>query len=435
VRWLYGLLTYLLTPFLLGHLFWRSRTNPGYRQRIGERFGFGIPEQSQSSIWVHAASVGEVQAAAALIRQLLERHPDVPLVVTTMTPTGSARVRDLFGDSVLHSYLPYDQPAAVRRFFNRARPQTAIIMETELWPSLYHECGRRSVPLVLASARVSARSVKRYRRMLDLFRETLSHGVFVAAQTEADAARFRELGASDERTHVTGNIKFDFRLSDDVEHQGREFRALHAPDRPVWIAASTHDGEEQAVLDAHRAVLAAHPDALLLWVPRHPERFPSVTAQLERAGMPFVTRSSGAKCSPRTQAFLGDSMGELMMFYAAADVAFVAGSLVPIGGHNLLEPASLGLAALTGPYNFNAVDIAELLAEQGAVEILPGADALAPALAGLLGDAQERARRGEAGLSVVASNRGALKRLMELLSPLLPEPATATERPPPTTSG
>ncbi len=435
MRWLYGLLTYLLTPLLLAHLLWRSRTNPGYRQRIAERFGFGIPVQAQTSIWVHAVSVGEVQAAAALIRQLLERHPDVPLVVTSMTPTGSARVRELFGDSVVHSYLPYDQPAAVRRFLDRARPRIAIIMETELWPSLYHECGRRSVPLVLASARVSATSVQRYRRMLHLFRETLSHGIFIAAQTEADAARFRELGASAERTHVTGNIKFDFRLPDDVEQKGREFRRLHAPDRPVWIAASTHDGEERAVLDAHRAVLDAHPDALLLWVPRHPERFPAVAVMLERAGMPFVTRSSGANCAPQSQVFLGDSMGELTRFYAAADAAFVAGSLVPIGGHNLLEPASLGVAALTGPYNFNAVDIADLLAEQGAVEILSGEDALAPALVRLLGDAKERARRGEAGRQAVASNRGALQRLMSLLAPLLPEPATATERSTPPANG
>jgi 3-deoxy-D-manno-octulosonic-acid transferase len=432
MRWLYGLLTYLLTPLLLAYLYWRSRSNPGYRQRIGERFGFGIPVQSQPSIWVHAASVGEVQAAAELIQRLLDRHPDVPLVVTTMTPTGSARVHDLFGNSVVHSYLPFDQPSAVRRFFDRTRPSIAIIMETELWPSLYHQCSRRSVPLVLASARVSTKSMQRYRRMLHLFRESLSQGVFVAAQTEADADRFRELGASAERTHVIGNIKFDFRLPEGVGQQGREFRRLHAPDRPVWIAASTHDGEEQAVLEAHRAVLAAHPDALMLWVPRHPERFPLVAGQLERAGMPFVTRSSGAYCSPQSQVFLGDSMGELTTFYAAADVAFVAGSLVPIGGHNLLEPAGLGIAALTGPYNFNAIDIADLLSQQGAVEILNDAEALAPALVRLLGDAQERERRGEAGLNAVAANRGALQRLMLLLEPILPEPATASTASTPT---
>ncbi len=420
MRPLYALLTYLLTPLLLVHLYWRSLSSPGYRRRIGERFGFGMPRLSCSSIWVHAVSVGEVQAASALVELLLERHPEVPLVITTMTPTGSARVRDLFGDRVVHSYLPYDQAGAVRRFFDWARPSIAIIMETELWPNLYHECGQRQVPLVLASARVSATSVGRYQRMLKLFKETLSHGIFIAAQTEADAARFRSLGASPERTHVTGNIKFDFALPVDLESRGREFRLLHAPDRPVWIAASTHIEEEQAILVAHRAVLTRNPRALLLWVPRHPERFPGVAAQLERAGMPFVTRSSGARCSEKSQVFLGDSMGELTLFYPAADVAFVAGSLVPIGGHNLLEPASLGVAALTGPHNFNALDIAELLAASGAVEILPDADALAPALIRLLNDPQERARRGAAGRNTVATSRGALQRLMTLLEPLLP---------------
>jgi len=428
VRGLYGLLTYLLTPVLLAYLFWRSRSNPGYRQRIGERFGLGIPLQSQPSIWVHAASVGEVQAAAALVRLLLERYEDVPLVVTTMTPTGSVQVQKLFGDAVAHSYLPFDQPAAVRRFLERARPRLALIMETELWPSLFYECDRRSIPLVLASARVSTKSVQGYRRLPGLFRETLSHGVYVAAQTQADAARFRELGVGKERVHVTGNIKFDFRLPDDVGQRGREFRRLHAPDRPVWIAASTHEGEEQAVLHAHQAVLATHPDALLLWVPRHPERFGVVAEQLERAGMPFVTRSSGAICSTQSQVLLGDSMGELTMFYAAADVAFVAGSLVPIGGHNLLEPAALGVATLTGPHNFNASEIAELLAERGAVEVLTGADALAPAVVRLLADSSEREHRGRAGMDAVVSNRGALLRLMELLDPLLPPPATATLR-------
>ena len=239
MRALYSLLTYLLTPLLLAHLYWRSLSSPGYRKRIGERFGLGMPRLDRPSIWVHAVSVGEVQAAAELVRALLERHPDMPLVLTTMTPTGSARVRDLFGDRVVHSYLPYDQAAAVRRFFGWARPRIAIIMETELWPNLYHNCGERQVPLVLASARVSPTSVSRYRRMLRLFRETLSHGIFIAAQTDADAARFRSLGASPERTHVTGNIKFDFRLPEGAVERGRELRAWHAP-QPACVDRGQH---------------------------------------------------------------------------------------------------------------------------------------------------------------------------------------------------
>ncbi len=423
MRLLYALLTYLATPGLLLHLYWRSLSSPDYRRRIGERFGYGMPRLPRSSIWVHAVSVGEVQAAASLVRALMQRHPDVPLVLTTMTPTGSARVRALFGDQVVHSYLPYDLASAVRRFFDWARPQIVIIMETELWPNLYHECGERDVPLVLASARVSEKSTRRYQRMLSLFRATLAHGIFIAAQTETDARRFSSLGASPQRTHVTGNIKFDFRLPGDVAERGHAIRQEHAPERLVWIAASTHVEEEQAVIDAHRVVLASQPNALLVWVPRHPERFAPVAAELERAGMPFVARSSGETCTTDTQVFLGDTMGELTSFYAAADVAFVAGSLAPIGGHNLLEPASLGIPAITGPHNFNAADIAELLAASGATEIVQDAGELAPAVIRLLADPDERLRRGDAGRATVERSRGALQRLLALLDPLLKDAA------------
>ena len=429
MRFFYVTLTYLLTPFLLLHLYWRSLSSPGYRRRIGERFGRGPQRLPTPGIWVHAVSVGEVQAAAALVRALLERYPELPLVLTTMTPTGSERARALFGDRVVHSYLPYDISSAVRRFFRWARPRLAIIIETELWPNLYHESGRLGVPLVLASARVSEKSVRYYRRLVSLFRETLSHGIVIAAQTEADAERFRSLGASAERTHVTGNIKFDFRLPDEVGEHGRQFRLLQAPARPVWIAASTHAEEEPAVLAAHKAVLAEQPDALLLWVPRHPERFPAVAAQLEKAGLPFVTRSSAAVCTPQTRVFLGDSMGELTMFYAAADLAFVGGSLVPIGGHNLLEPAALGLPAITGPHNFNAADIAGLLAQSGATQVLEAGEQLAPAVLNLLVNPAERTRRGNAGLLAVQRNRGALQRLLALLDPLLREPGGSGRQP------
>jgi 3-deoxy-D-manno-octulosonic-acid transferase len=420
VRFIYAVLTYLLTPFLLLHLYWRSLTSPGYRHRIGERFGrYATPGADRPTIWVHAVSVGEVQAAAALVRALMERYPDRPLVLTTMTPTGSERARALFGDRVVHAYLPYDLARVVRRFFDWARPQLAIIMETELWPNLYHECGRRGVPLVLASARVSPRSVRHYRRLVSLFQETLSHGIVIAAQTEADAARFRSLGASPERTHVTGNIKFDFRLPEDAAVRGRAFRQVHAATRPVWIAASTHADEEQAVLDAHQHVLSSHPQALLIIVPRHPERFVPLADRVARKGFRCVTRSSGQSCDDATQVFLGDSMGELTLFYAASDVAFVAGSLVPIGGHNLLEPAALGIPVLTGPHNFNAADIAALLEASGGAEILAGADALPARVSALLADGEERTRRGIAARQTLEANRGALGRLLALLDPLL----------------
>lgn len=419
LRFAYALITYLLTPVVLGHLWWRSLSNPDYRRRIGERFGYFDRRMDRRSIWIHAVSVGEVQAAAALVSALQSRYPEIPLVVTTMTPTGSQQARDLFGDTVVHSYVPYDLAGAVRRFFDWARPTLVIIMETELWPNLFSECGRRKIPLVLASARVSARSVRRYRRVVGLFRDALSHGIVIAAQTQTDAARFLSLGANPSRIHVTGNIKFDFDLDPNIPSSGSEFRRSHAAGRPVWIAASTHGEEEQIVLAAHQKILAENGNALLLLVPRHPERFQFVASLLDRAGMSFVTRSSGGRCTPETKVFLGDSMGELMSFYAAADVALVGGSLTPIGGHNLLEPAALGLPVLTGPYTFNAADIAELLIDKGSTQVVHNADELADRVTALFADQNDRETRGSGGREVIENNRGTLQRLLELIDPLI----------------
>jgi 3-deoxy-D-manno-octulosonic-acid transferase len=419
LRFIYVIFGYLLIPVLLGHLLWRSRTSPEYRRRIGERFGRSHARLSQPSIWVHAVSVGEIQAAAALVRALLERYPTEPLVLTTVTPTGSQRAQELFGDAVVHSYAPFDLAGAVRRFFEWSRPKLLIVLETELWPNLYHECGRRAVPLVLASARVSPKSVNRYRWMLSLFRQTLSHGIVIAAQSEADAERFLALGADPERTHVTGNIKFDFELPPQVETDGRRFRQDHAPDRPVWIAASTHASEEEIVLAAHRQVLDAFPNALLLMVPRHPERFQTATSLTVKQGFSAVRRSTGDDCTMDTEVFIGDSMGELPVFYAAADIAFVGGSLVQVGGHNLLEPAALGKPVLSGPYTYNAEDIARLLQDAGAARIVTDADELGEAVINLLGDPGECQRIGALGRAVVDSNRGALDRLLTLIAPLV----------------
>lgn len=423
LRLAYVALTYLLVPLLLLHLAWRSLGVPGYRRRIAERFGWGMPRLDRPSIWVHAVSVGEVQAAAPLVRALMQRHPGIPLVLTTMTPTGSERVRALFGDAVVHSYVPYDLAGAVARFFGWARPLLAVIMETELWPNLYHQCGRRRVPLVLASARVSAKSVRHYRRLIPLFRDTLSHGIVIAAQTPRDAERFRTLGASPERTHVTGNIKFDFELPAEVAERGAAFRRLQAPGRPIWVAASTHDGEEALVLQAHAAVLRQHPQALLILVPRHPERFAAVADLVAASGLAHVARSGGRVADASTRVFLGDSMGELTMFYAAAEAAFVGGSLVAIGGHNLLEPVALGVPVITGPHNENAADIAELLVDCGAATTVADAPGLATAICTLLADGALRRRRGEAGMAAIAANRGTLQRLLTLLEPLVPGPS------------
>ncbi|MGH8131499.1 MAG: lipid IV(A) 3-deoxy-D-manno-octulosonic acid transferase [Steroidobacteraceae bacterium] len=414
----YNVLIYLAAPIAFLVELWRALRDPSYRERLGERFGLG-PALSGPTIWIHAVSVGEVQAAEPLVWQLRKRHPRYQLLLTTVTPTGAARAKRLFGDQVQLRYVPFDLPGSVRRFFDCVQPRLAMILETELWPNLYAECGRRGVPLVLASARVSPRSVGRYRRLVPLFRQALSHGIVIAAQTETDAERFRSIGAAPERTHVTGNIKFDFQPPAGIEAQGLRWREQNAPGRPIWVAGSTHEGEEVLVLAAHRRVLERFPDALLLLVPRHPQRFDTVRELLAKRNYRCANRSSGAAISPGTSVMLGDTMGELMMFYAAADVAFVAGSLVPIGGHNLLEPASVGRPVLTGPHNFNSEEIAQLLLDAGAAFIVADTEQLAHAISGLLDTVELRKVMGAAGKGVLDANRGALDRLLKLVDPLL----------------
>ncbi|MBM4218371.1 MAG: 3-deoxy-D-manno-octulosonic acid transferase [Gammaproteobacteria bacterium] len=418
MSWLYNVLIYLAAPFAILVQLWRGLRDPSYRGGLAERFGFG-PAVAGPVIWVHAVSVGEVQAAQPLVGELRRRHPACRVLITTVTPTGAARARLLFGDAVLLRYVPFDLPGSVRRFFDRVQPRLAMILETELWPNLYGECGRRSVPLVLASARVSPRSIGKYRRLMSLFRRTLSRGIIIAAQSEADAERFRSIGAALEHTHVTGNIKFDFQPPAGIEERGRHWRAQNLAGRPVWVAGSTHEGEEAIVLDAHRQVLARFPDALLILVPRHPQRFEPVRDLLAKRRETAALRSRGDAVRPETCVLLGDTMGELMMFYAASDVAFVAGSLVPIGGHNLLEPASVGRPVLTGPHNFNGEEIAQLLVHAGAARIVANTRQLAQAVVALLGDAQRRKLMGAAGRAVLDANRGALGCLLTLIDPLL----------------
>jgi 3-deoxy-D-manno-octulosonic-acid transferase len=423
VRFLYILAVYLAAPIISLVMLWRGFWDRSYWANFRERFGFG-ERLEPSGIWIHAVSVGEVQASSALVTTLRERYPTIPVVVTTLTPTGAARARTLFKDLAQVRYIPFDLPGSVRRFFNRVQPRLAVIFETELWPNLYHACGRRRIPLVLASARISPRSVSRYLRLGSLFRDTLSRGVVVAAQGDGDADRFKSLGADPDRTHVTGNIKFDFSVPLDIDERGRRLRAFHAASRPVWVAGSTHGGEEDIVLEAHRIVRGVHPRALLVLVPRHPPRFDEVAHGLQRAGIRFVRRSQrvGDKASSAAayaDVLLVDTLGELLDFYAAGDVAFVGGSLVPIGGHNLLEPAALGLPILTGPYTSNSVDIAKLLIERGAAAVVNDADELGHAVSALLADPDERARIGERGRDCVDSNRGALGKLLGLIEPLL----------------
>ena len=419
LRFLYLLALYAAVPVICSVYLWRGLRDRSYWRAFSERFGFGA-QRPPRGLWLHAVSVGEVQACAPLISAMRQRHPGLPLTVTTFTPTGAARAQALFGGIAQVRYLPYDLPGAVRRFFARVQPRLAVIFETELWPNLYRECARRGVPLVLASARMSARSLGRYRRLGGLFRDTLSRVAVVAAQGREDAERFRALGAAN--THVTGNLKFDFEPPADIAERGARLRAQYALDRPVWIAGSTHGGgEEEALFEAQRRVRAVHPRALLVLAPRHPPRFVAVAQALEQAHIGFVRRSQGVPAEG-CEVLLLDTLGELLDFYAAGEVAFVGGSLVPVGGHNLLEPAALGVPILTGPYNGNSEEIAQLLLARGAAEVVHDAAALAARVNALLADPQARARMGAAGGAAIAANRGAVRRLLALIEPLLDEP-------------
>ena len=426
MRLLYLVAVYLAAPLISLLLAARGLRDRSYWRNFGERFGLG-PSLAQSTIWVHAVSVGEVQAAAALVIALRDRYPEVPVLVTTFTPTGAARARALFGGAAEVRFLPFDLPGSVRRFLDRTRPRLAVIMETELWPNLYRQCRRRRIPLIIASARLSRRSIDRYRRLGALFRETVSGGVVVAAQGEGDAERFRALGAAAERTHVTGNLKFDLTLPPDISERGRALREQYAPSRAVWVAGSTHGGvEEEAVLAAQQHVGAVHSGTLLVLAPRHPNRFDEVAAWLERQGIACARRSQSPAPAPAAAAagagssvLLLDTLGELLYFYAAADVAFVGGSLAPIGGHNLLEPAALGLPILTGPNNSNGEDVARLLLDCGAVKIIRNGAELGSRVAELLSDQTLRKEMGERGRAAVERNRGALEKLLRLIDSLL----------------
>ncbi len=426
MRLLYLVAVYLAAPLISVMLAVRGLRDRSYWRNFGERFGLG-PPLAQPAIWVHAVSIGEVQAAAALVIALRDRYPEVPVLLTTFTPTGAARARTLFRGAAEVRFLPFDLPGSVRRFLDRARPRLAVIMETELWPNLYRQCRLRRVPLIIASARLSRRSTERYRRLGALFKETISGGVVVAAQGEGDAERFRALGAAAERTHVTGNLKFDLTLPPDIVERGRALREQYAASRAVWVAGSTHGGvEEEAVLAAQQRVGAAHSGALLVIAPRHPNRFDEVAAWLERQGIAFARRSQSSAPAAAVQGrsvLLLDTLGELLYFYAAADVAFVGGSLAPIGGHNLLEPAALGLPILTGPNNSNAEDVARLLLDCGAAKIVRNGAELGSRVAELLSDQALRLEMGARGRAAVERNRGALEKLMHLIAPLLEESA------------
>ncbi len=427
---MYTLAAYLLAPLYCAALLWRGLREPGYRSGFGQRFGFGSRLASRT-VWLHGASVGEIQAAAVVVGLFEQALPGIRLVVTATTATGLARAQALFaGRNIDVRYLPLDLPGAARRFLARTRPRLALILETEIWPNLFLACHRAGVPLVLASARISERSARRYAR-LGVFRRALEQIALAAAQTPQDAARLQALGVACGRVQVVGNIKADFTVPAGVSARGAMLRARCAPARPLWVAGSTHEGEEAQVLEAHRTVRQRHPASLLVLAPRHPPRFQAVAAWLTREGVPFVRHSQLASLDTAAitaaQVMVVDGLGQLLDFYAAADVTFVGGSLVPIGGHNLLEPAALGRPVLTGPSCANAPDIARTLLAGGAARVVGDAAALAMAVVALLDDPADRQRMGAAALAAVEASRGAATRLWALIAPLAGDSSLVTE--------
>ncbi|HKU15411.1 MAG TPA: lipid IV(A) 3-deoxy-D-manno-octulosonic acid transferase [Steroidobacteraceae bacterium] len=418
LRLVYSALLYLAAPLALVATALRGLRDPSYRDRLPERLGFTRVRFDVQPIWVHAVSVGEVQAAAPLVRALRSRYPQTPILLTTSTPTGAQRASTLFKDGVRHAYLPYDLPGAARRFLGRTRPVLAIVMEREIWPNLFRACFARRIPILLASARISDRSGRRHRRFAGLFREALACNVTIAAQTQADAERFRAIGISAATVHVTGNIKFDFEVPEEARRAGAHIRSEFAH-RAVWVAGSTHEREEDIVLDAHERVRAARSDALLLLVPRHPNRFDAVKSWLRARDVRFVARSAHVAVTADTTVLLVDTLGELLSFYAAANVAFVGGSLVPIGGHNLLEPAALNRPIIVGPHTFNAADVAQMFLEAGAAVQVESATQLSAAVLELLTSAARRDEMIAKAHAILQQNRGALARVLALVEELL----------------
>ena len=417
-RGLYSLATRIALPFSLYYLIWRGLRQREYFDRWSERFAFYQGAGLDGCVWLHAVSVGEVNAAVPLVAALRRRHPELALLVTTTTPTGSARVRAVWGDAVTHVYLPYDLPGAVRNFLDHFRPRLAVVMETEIWPNLYAGLAQRGIPLVIANARLSARSLRGYRPFRAVIRAALSTVACIAAQSDADAQRYRQLGAPADVIEVTGNLKYDVAVSETMADTARQWRRGWGA-RPVWIAASTHAGEEDAVLAAHHAVLAAHPDALLLWAPRHPERFAGAITASERAGFRVRSRRTDGQPASDSQVFVIDTLGELMSFYAAADLAFVGGSLEDIGGHNLLEPVAFGVPAIVGPHTHNFAEITALLLDAGAAVRIADAAGLAPAVIAWIDQPEQRRAQGDAGRARIATERGALARTLALVEPRL----------------
>ena len=409
-RFFYALAWIVATPLVLARLAWRSRRQGGYLERVGERFGRYAPAASAPRIWVHAVSVGETRAAAPLVEALRARYPGHRILVTHMTPTGRATGEELFGDRVERAWLPYDLGFAVRRFFAHFRPEFGILLETEIWPRLLEEARRQAVPVVLANGRLSERSARRYARVPWLTRWAFANFAGVAAQTAADAERFTSIGARSPA--VLGNVKFDLAVPPDTRERGERFRALFGAGRAIWVAGSTREGEEALLLDAF-ARMSPDDSTLLVIVPRHPQRFDEVAALAAERGFKVARRSADAPVDPDVRVVVGDSMGEMLAYYAAADVVIVGGSLLAFGGQNLIEACALGRPVIVGPHTYNFEEAAKGAIRAGAAVRVRDANEALEAARAIAGDAARRDEMGRKAREFVAAHRGAVERLVD----------------------
>ncbi|OAN17002.1 3-deoxy-D-manno-octulosonic acid transferase [Photobacterium jeanii] len=429
-KFTYNLLLLIIQPLIAARLLFRSLKAPLYKKRLKERYGFA-PPFAKGGIWLHSVSVGETIASVPLVKALQQAYPELPITITTMTPTGSEQVRKSFGDSVQHCYLPYDLPFAMGRLIDNLSPKLAIVMETELWPNMIHQLNKRQIPVMLANGRLSARSAKGYGKVKNLVAPMLNEMSLIAAQYQADGDRYVELGLPKDKLHVCGSVKFDIDVTKEQYEQAQQLKQSWAFERPVWIAASTHDGEDAVILAAHQQILQHSPDALLVLVPRHPERFDSVATLIAEHGFSYLRKSEQTSLSTSVstnvsaddyQVVLGDTMGELMTLFGVADVAFIGGSLIERGGHNPLEPAAYGLPLIMGPHTFNFSSICQMLTDADALKTVTNSQTLATTINRYLQSPQQAKAQGGNALQVLKLNQGSLAKHLELIAQLLEKP-------------
>lgn len=429
MRHLYTALLTIAIPFILLRLIWRGIKVPEYLQRWQQRLGFYSQSSAQNVIWFHAVSVGETEASLPLVRFFLTNYSDHKILITTTTPTGSARVLETLKDSVEQAYLPYDLPIIINCFLKHFKPVMAVIMETEIWPNLYHCCDQKNIPISLVNARLSAKSVAAYRLLPKLVQPALNTLYMIATQTDEYRQRYISLGANANRVNTIGNIKFDLEIPRAAVHESQQFRNRHFHGRLVWIIASTHKGEEEIFLDLYQQLKEKFPTLLLILVPRHPERFSEVKSLCKCHQLRTLMRTAKMPCHNAVDVFIVDTMGELKLLYGTADVCFVGGSMVPIGGHNVLEPAAVGVPIMFGPHMENFSEIAKGLLAQDAAIQCQNKDEIIATFTLLSEDLQQRQKMVTQAHDFIHKNQGALQRIGKLLTKLLPAKKTKLKRP------